>query len=261
MVKCLDIRSSKDLILYKTYAELRAETERTYLGIAWWIIEPFINMVIFYIVFGRFMGAGSTIPNFIPFLLVGMIVWQWFGATIPQCSYSILGNATLVRQVTCKKVVFPLIAILVNTVKFGIALLVLFAFLLMFRQWPTVYYAALPVILAVQFLLILGVGLVMASVVPFFPDIRRILDHVLRIMFFMSGIMYDIDRFGPLARRLLMLNPLTLLIRAYRDALMYARWPDWTHLGIIAAVSCVLIYLGAYIIHRLDPVYAKRILE
>lgn len=257
----IDIRASADLILYKTYAELRVETERTYLGVAWWVLEPFINMLIFYVVFGVFFKARGAIDNFVPFLLIGVIMWQWFGATVPQCAYSIQGNAALIRQIASRKIVFPIIAVLVNTAKFAVALGVLFAFLWVFGEPPTLYYAAVPVLLAVELLAILAVGLLMAAVVPFFPDVKRIIDHVLRIMFFMSGIFYDIDTLAGWMQRLLLLNPMAVMIRAFRAVLMYEQWPDWRLVGALAAASCVGIYVGAWLIHRLDRVYAKRILE
>ena len=76
MLACVDIRSSKDLIAYKTYADLRAEAERTYLGVVWWFLDPLIHISIYYFVFSVIMSRGTE--NFIAFLAVGVIVWRWF---------------------------------------------------------------------------------------------------------------------------------------------------------------------------------------
>ena len=58
-----------ELILYKTYADLRAETERTYLGFLWWIFEPVLYMTVFYVFFGLLLGHKTD--DFVPFLLIG----------------------------------------------------------------------------------------------------------------------------------------------------------------------------------------------
>lgn len=71
LLECVDIRPSKDLIAYKTHADLRAEAERTYLGVGWWLLEPLINVSIYYFVFDVLLGRGTD--DLIAFLTVGVI--------------------------------------------------------------------------------------------------------------------------------------------------------------------------------------------
>ncbi|MEZ5600916.1 MAG: hypothetical protein R3F36_07955 [Candidatus Competibacteraceae bacterium] len=61
----------RDLILYKTQADLRAEAAKTYIGFLWWVLDPLMFMMIFYVVFGLLLKRAT--PDFVPFLLIGLV--------------------------------------------------------------------------------------------------------------------------------------------------------------------------------------------
>jgi lipopolysaccharide transport system permease protein len=105
-----------ELILFSTYAELRAERARSYLGLLWWVIEPAMNMATFYLVFAVIFKTGS--PDYVPFLLIGLTLWQWFKSCISHGGYSIWQQLPLIRQVKLPLQVFPSVQILTDTVKF-----------------------------------------------------------------------------------------------------------------------------------------------
>ncbi|MBI5896301.1 MAG: ABC transporter, partial [Desulfobacterales bacterium] len=100
----------KDLIIYKSWADLRAEARRYYISYAWWIIEPMFEMVVFYLVFNVLMSRGG--PNFVQFLLIGLIAWKWFGTTVHRGGNSIIGARALILQTSLPKIIFPTVFIL-----------------------------------------------------------------------------------------------------------------------------------------------------
>ena len=117
----------RDLILYKTLADLRAEAARTYIGFLWWVLDPLIFMAIFYVVFGLLLRRST--PDFVPFLLIGLVSWRWFQNTITHSATSILGGRSLMQQVYVPKIIFPLVIILTDLVKFGLVLMLLLIYL------------------------------------------------------------------------------------------------------------------------------------
>ena len=255
--RCLNIWAYRHLILHKSYADFRAESERTYLGIVWWVLEPLILVLVFYLVFGVILERGAK--DFVPFLVVGITVWFWFGATVPGAGRTILKNIVLVRQVSFNKIVFPLCAVITNTMKLAFSLAVMFAILWAYGFHVSETYLALPVLLFVQFLLILGISLPLAAIVPFVPDLSNLLDYLIRLVFYMSGIFFAIDSIpNPQLVRILRLNPMATLIENYRGVLMHNTWPEWRVLGWIALLSLVLIYAGSWLIWRFNGLYAKR---
>ena len=86
-----------ELILFSTYAELRAERSRSYLGLIWWVLDPALMMATFWLVFGVIMHSGG--PDYVPQLLVGLTLWQWMKSCMTHGGYAIWSNLGLVRQV------------------------------------------------------------------------------------------------------------------------------------------------------------------
>jgi lipopolysaccharide transport system permease protein len=110
------IRYLIDLISQEAMAGLRAEASRAYLGVLWWVIEPVMYMGVFYFVFAHLYQRGDE--NYVMFILIGLIVWKWFQATLNTGASSLMNNAGLMNLVYLPKIVFPLANIAVNTFKF-----------------------------------------------------------------------------------------------------------------------------------------------
>lgn len=244
-----------DLVLYKTYADLRAEVARTYISFLWWGLEPLIQMLIFYLVFAVFLKAGT--PNFVAFLLIGLTVWKWFDSTIRHSAGAIVDNVPLMRQVYLPKALFPLITVMTDTAKFLIVLLLLLCFLAAYGAGPTSTWIALPGLLLLQAIFTVGVSFVIAALVPFIPDVRVLLDSAMLVLMFASGIFYDPKEILGVYQSYFFLNPMASLIQAYRDVLLLHRWPDMIHLAAVGILAVLTLSMGVAMLKRFDRVYPK----
>jgi len=248
-------RNLTDLVIQKAIAGLRAEASRGYLGVLWWIIEPVMYMSVFYVAFAHLLNRGDE--NFVIFLLTGLIVWKWFHATLNTGANSLMANAGLMNQVYIPKIVFPLTNIAVNTFKFMI-IFVLFLFFLQFTAVRVTWvWTLLPVLVLTQLLLIVAVTTLIGSIMPFFPDLRVILDNVLMMFLFLSGIFYDIDKLPTNVQGYLMLNPMAALIVMYRKILLEGLPPDWMQVFGILSLSVAIMILAVWILRRFDRIYPK----
>lgn len=245
----------REIILYKVYADLRSESERTYVGYLWWIIEPVIQMAIYYAVF-EFILVRRT-EDFVSFLLVGVVVWRWFQQTLIEGASSILAAQALINEVYLPKLILPTVSVLCNTLKFSLVLLLLLTFLWFRGYGVTGAYLALPVILLTQFCLIVACTYVLAPLVPFFPDLRVILNSFLIATMFLSGVFYSISSIPESVRYYFYLNPMAVILEAYRAVLLHAAWPAWELLGVIAIVSVCALLTGAKLTARLSHVFPK----
>jgi len=244
-----------NIILYKTFADLRAEALRGYLGMLWWIIEPIMYMVVFYIVFTTIkLGSGS---NFVTFLLCGLVVWKWFASTVAYSANSIVENIGLIRQVYLPKTIFPVIVIFISSFRFLIVLILLLLFLILTEDFVSIAWLSLPVLLFVQLLLISFVAIMLAAIIPFIPDLKLIIDNLLMMLFFLSGIFFDIREMSEQIQFYLYLNPMAIMIENYRIVLLEGNWPDWSLLGIVALFSVVGLSISVTIIQRYDRIYPK----
>lgn len=249
------LRQYWELIIYKTYADLRAETERTYMGFLWWIIEPVMFMGVFYVFFGLLLNQNKD--GFVAFLLVGLTIWQWFKSCLSHGAESILGGHNLMQQVYLPKIIFPIILILTDSVKFVFIFALLLVFLWLYGYPPSHYYLALPVLILVQLLLITAVSFWLAALIPFFPDLRFVIENLLLAMFFMSGVMIDASVIPDQYLFYYYLNPMTNLLEDFRLVLMHQTWPHLGALAIIAVGSILGILSAHFFIKRFEYTYPK----
>ncbi len=249
-----------ELIFHKAYAELRAEATRAYLGFMWWFVEPILYMAVFYVIFESGLKRGGA--GFVPFLLCGLVTWKWFASTVAAGSGVLAVNAAVMQQVYLPKVVFPLVLVVVNTFKFGVALGFLLLFLTL-NPDSTVYatWFAMPVLILMQLLLIVSLTILVAAIVPFIPDLKLLLDNLLMLMFFLSGIFFRFQEMSPEMQRLLRFNPMLLLIEAYRAVLLNDSMPDWKPLLGITGISILCLCAGVMLFRKYDRVYPKIVIR
>lgn len=244
-----------DLVIQNARAGLRAEASRGYLGVLWWVIEPVMYMSVFYVAFAHLLNRGDL--NYVIFLLTGLIVWKWFHATLSTGANSLVANAGLMNQVYVPKIVFPLTNIAVNTFKFFIILSLLLVFLQFTAARVTWSWALLPALILTQLLFIMAVTILLSAIMPFFPDLRFILDNVLMMFLFLSGIFFDIAKLPANAQRYLMLNPMAAMIAMYRKVLLEGLPLDWQQVSGILVFSAVVMIVAVWLFRRFDRVYPK----
>jgi len=243
------------LILYKTGAELRVEARRYYISYLWWILEPFLDMCVYYLVFGLLLERGG--PDFVQFLLIGVTVYKWFGTTAQHSCNALTGAKGLINQTALPKFIFPTVVVLRDSFKEGIALVVVVAFVILSGFPPGAAYHALPLIVLTQMLFVAAVGFLLAAVVPFLPDLTFLVSVVVRVVFFVSGIFFSPERIPEAYRGYFLLNPMARLIEDYRGVLLHGRWPEPVPLLVIALVSVLVILAVARFMRRFETAYPR----
>jgi lipopolysaccharide transport system permease protein len=244
-----------DFVFFKSYADLKTEAERTYVGFLWWIAEPVLYMAIFYLVFAVILG--SRTENYIAFLLIGLTIWRWFQSTVMAGSVAVSQSRGIIHQVYFPKIVLPVVSVVTNSVKFIVVFALLMLFLMVLGYIPGLSYLSLFTLLFVQLLFIIAMTMLVAALVPFLPDIRILLDNLLRGLFFMSGIFFDIEAIDEPYRDYLLLNPMASLITDYRNVMIYQKWPVMENLFSISVASIVILSIGVVLLKRFDRYYPR----
>lgn len=244
-----------DIILFKTWADLKAEASRAYIGFLWWFIEPILYMGTFYLLFGLGLRYGGE--NFVYFLLCGLIPWKWFSSTVANGSRSIEANGGLIMQVYLPKHILPTITVMINTVKFAIIFILLLIFLVANGFTPTSAWIMLIPLILTQFLLVLAVTSLLAALVPFIPDLKFVIENTLLLLMFLSGIFFDIEQVSPNLKAILFLNPVALLVKNYRQVLIEQQWPASSELIYVVVLSLLCGALAYYLLKKLNRRYAK----
>lgn len=245
----------RELVVFKAFTGLRAEASRTYLSFLWWILDPLLSMTVYYVVFGLLFQRGTN--DYVAFLLVGLVSWQWFANSIKHGMGTINGNGKLMSQVNLPKEIFPATEMVKDLVKFGFvfALLLIFLWIYGFKIGPA--YLALPVVMLIELMLLTTFTYLSAAIVPFLPDIKFLIDALLNLTFFLSGVFYEGASIPEQYQSYFYLNPMANLIEAYRSILLEGVWPDWAMLYKVGLFSLVGVYGAQSLIRRFDYLYPR----
>jgi ABC-type polysaccharide/polyol phosphate export permease len=235
-----EIAKRKDLIVYLTLSGLKAQHKNSFLGYFWWLLDPFLNVLIYYtVVVVIFHRADSA--DFGPYLVVGMIIWRWLHTTIAFASPSIHSHANIINQVNLPYSIFPLGSSLTQLINFGFGVLVILIFLLFFGITPTWKVLWLLPIIIIQLGFQTALALAISYISVFVRDIDNIIGHMLRLWFFGSPIIWYEQMIPERARWLVSINPMTHFLRCYRDVLLHNRTPDVVIVGLIGICSALTI--------------------
>ncbi len=243
------------LIMFRAYSDLKSDAGRYYAGFLWWIFEPIIFMLTFYVVFGLFFKRGGE--NFVPSLLCGLTVWKWFAASFSQGATSILSQRQLLQVIYLKKIFFPAASLFSNLIRFLIVFLLLLIFYVCYGIYPNITWLGLPFIMLFQFLFIIGCATLASAIIPFFPDLTQLIDKALTLLLFMSGVFFDVTGLPPKIQAYLNFNPMAVIITSYRHVFLNQQWPDWPRLCVIGVISIAITMVGLFFLNKFDHLYPK----
>jgi lipopolysaccharide transport system permease protein len=169
-----------------------------------------------------------------------------------------MANQGLMVQVNIRKVFFPMEVLFSDGFKQLFVTVLLLIFLVFYPTPVSITWIALPLLMFIQFVIIAGCAILCSALVPFVPDLRFVIGTGLQLLFFASGVFFNIETTVlPKHRFIMYLNPIAGLIENYRQILMYANWPDWSYLAWVLAAGLSLLAFALYIIYRLDHVYPR----
>lgn len=245
----------RDYIFYKAIANLRAESSKYYLSFLWWIIQPIMLMGLYYLVFAMILERRT--PDFVAFLLVGISTFLWTNQTTTHCMQSIQQGKGLMNQVEMPKLIFPSVYIVMDIVKFAFVFIILIIYLNITGFHAGLSYLALPLILITQMLFTILMGYIAAAIVPFLPDLTFVIPMGLRMLRYLSGIMFPISAVPENIRPYFYLNPLAVIIEEYRNILIHGQWPNWMALGLVCLFTIIGLVLVIALIRRYDHVYPR----
>lgn len=258
-----EIWARRELLWELVTKEIRLRYRRSALGFLWSLLHPLLMMGVFTLVFSRFpkiMGQLS-VPYYI-FFLVGYLCWNFFSVALSNSHMSIIANATLVKQVYFPRQVLPLAAIISNFFHILLAFALLIFYLLIFTPYLSHRIIFFPIAIALETLLVLGLGLVVSSLNVFFRDVGQMLEVILTFWFYLTPIFYPLSIFGPedrLITALLRLNPLTEIVNLYRWCMLdgFAFEPMMIAYPLI--VGAILLVIGRLVFSKLSLTFAKEL--
>ena len=257
-----DIVSRRRLIRFLVAADLKRTHADTLVGRAWWILDPLMQMAIYWVLFALIFQR--KIPDFALFLFAAILPWKWLASTLGDASTSISSRVALVRQVQFPKLVLPAASVGAGITGFGFGLVALAFFLVPYHDRISPWLLALPIVAAVQAVFILALAIGISALNAFYRDIGNILGHALRLWFYLSPGLYSLESLpdGPV-RTVLSLNPMAPILESYRriiwgtEQVAHGVAPDFTALAVVLVVSLLLLALAIVGFKRAEPAFAR----
>lgn len=235
----LEMLKRKDLLIYLVKSGLKAENRNSYLGYFWWLLDPLLNVIVYYFLVVIILQRGGE--NYAVYLVIGLVVWRWMNTSVSTAAKSIRKYSSIINQVYLPKSMFPLASTSTQLFNFTFGLVVVAIFLIFFGVIPGWQIIYLPIIILVQLVFLFSISLFLAFVCVFIRDIDNVLSHIMRLFFYASPIIWEGSRLPEAYDWVVAINPVAIILTAYRDVLMYQSSPEFSGLFIIGTSSCVAI--------------------
>ena len=255
---CAEQVQYRDLLLQLATRDLLLRYKQTAIGIAWALFVPLLNTLIFSLLFTRVAPIRTTVPYPL-FAYIGLVAWNLTAAALRSATTSLTSNPTLVSKVYFPREVFPFAALLVSLVDTVVACVILVGMMLLYHIVPGPYVLLVPAVLAVQLVFTAALGLLLAMANLFYRDVKYLFDAVLTIWMLASSVVYPIGIVGGRLGRLMMWNPMAVIIDAYRALMFGSVLPPIAPLIVIGAGSLLLLMIAWVMFHRSEFVFAERI--
>jgi teichoic acid transport system permease protein len=169
--------------------------EGNFLGQAWQLLTPLLNIGVYYLIFGILLHTNRGVPNFIAFLSVGVFVFAFCTSSLTSGARAITGNLGLVRALQFPRAVLPVSTTLVAFLQLIYSLIVLIPIVLISGAPVTWRWLELIPALGLQAVFCLGLAFVVARLGARVPDMTEILPFFSRMWMYASGVMYSVSVF------------------------------------------------------------------
>jgi lipopolysaccharide transport system permease protein len=238
----------RDLLYELVVRDIKLRYRRSVLGILWSFINPLFSMLVFVFLSRRVLSL--DVPNYPSFVFVGTLAWTWFSSTVVAATGSITGNRELIRRPGFPAAILPVVMVTSNMIHFVLALPVPLIFLLVRGGELSGAILMLPLVIAPQFLLTLGLGYLAATCQVTFRDTQHLLNVLFRLLYFLTPVFYDTKGLPARYQSFYRINPLTHLLAAYRAILIDGRLPEFVSLLMLGILGGVLFWGGYAIFER-----------
>ena len=254
-------REFRELLFVMTRRDLLLRYKQTIMGFGWAVFMPLLNTILFSVIFVR-VAPELTVIEGVPypvFAYCGLLVWNLTASALRFSVMSLTANINLVAKVYFPREIFPFSAVLVSTVDFAVGAILLAVFMAVYGVVPHVTLLFLPVVILVQVTFTTAVALFLAMANLFYRDVKYLFEVVITLWMFASSVLYPLNSVSGVPGILLALNPMTPIIDAYRDVILFGRLPVMSEFAVVATASLAILLVAWVVFHRSEYEFAEHI--
>lgn len=249
----------KDIFILKQLVskDFKIKYRRSFLGVAWSVLNPLLMMIVMAIVFTTIFAQGrngSITPEMYPlYLIVGNVTFAVMSDSTSQALSSIIQASSLLKKVKVHRFVFPVQKVLFSLVNFAFSLIAVAIVMLWFHVVPTWHLLLLPVCLILLMFFCMGVGLLLSAATVFFRDVMHLWSVVLTAWTYFTPIFWTTDyilKMPHILRVLMYANPMYNYLQFMREIFLFQTCPAPLEFGLCVAWAVIAMAIGYTVFHK-----------
>ncbi len=252
-----DMHKYREYMFYAAKADLNAEVANSYLNRLWWLLEPFCNMLVYVLVFGRIMG--NNIQNYATFCFSSLLMWNFFSRVLNYSVKCVRNNRDIVTKIYVPKYILLIKEMILSFIKLLFSITILVVMLIIFKvHIGLAIFMVIPAYL-VMFIVAFGIGMILLHYGVFIDDLSYAVGILLTMTMFLSGVFYDVVATlnAPLNGMMLCLNPASLFMDTMRNALLNNLVVNIPIVVLWIIIGLLLAYIGVHIVNKNENGYVK----
>jgi lipopolysaccharide transport system permease protein len=252
-----EIWQYRDLWSMFVRRDIVTQYKQTILGPAWYFIQPALTTLMYMIVFG---GIAKIPTDGLPqpmFYLAGIVCWQYFADGLNKTSSTFTANQHIFGKVYFPRLIVPLATVSSNLIRMGIQMLL---FILVYIYYlavgvkvsPNGYVLLIPVLIVMLAGLALGFGIIVSSMTTKYRDLTFLFSFIVQLWMYATPVIYPLSTISPERQWIMVLNPVTSIIEAFKYGTMGVGSFDWAYLAYSFVFMLVLLAAGVIIFNKVQ---------
>jgi len=250
----------RELFWFLAWRDILIRYKQTYLGVAWAVLQPFLTMVVFTVVFEKLAKFQSHGAPYAVMTFAALLPWNFFSNAMRESSGSLVASANMISKIYFPRLIIPGSATLSGVVDFLIALGMLFGLMLWYRVGFTAHLLLLPVFFVVAFLAAFAVGLWLSALNVKYRDVKYVVPFIAQMGLYVSPVGFMSSVVPEQWRFLYNLNPMVGVIDGFRWCVLGPAFaPYWPGLWVSLGVITMLLVSGAFYFRAAEKTFADLI--
>jgi len=246
----------RELLINLTLREIKARYKQSILGYFWVILNPFFQMIVMAFVFSTILRLPLIGVPYPIFLYIGLLPWTLFSNSISSSINSLVDSSSLIKKIYFPREVLPLATTLAKIVDFFLASTILILFMVFFHLEVNIMILWFIPIFLIQLIFTFGLSLILSAVNLFYRDIQYLVNLILLLWFYLTPVIYPVELFPEKYRFIFKLNPIAVLVNAYRQTILGGGMPNLNSLSVALLLSIIVLAIGYTIFKKMEGVFA-----
>jgi lipopolysaccharide transport system permease protein len=244
----------RDLFSSMVWRSIQVQYAQTVLGFSWAIINPFIQIILFSVIFGKVAKVSSDGVPYLLFSTVAVIPWTYMSQAISLSSQSLITGGTMLGKIYFPRLIFPLTPVFARLVDFAISLLLLVTIMIYYRVSPSWNLIYLPIFFLLMIMVPAGIGMYLSAYAIRYRDVKHAMPFVISLLVYTAPILYSASTIPPDFRLLYSLNPIVAVIEGFRSCLLGLPL-EWAYIAPGIVTAMIMLLTGALYFRKMERVF------